>query len=232
MFRPLSPLMLLLPLIGGCGGSEAAEDPAPRDPQVAQALADPLMTDPDLSSRNEGAAALTVEVDGSLPVLPPTPEAIAAARAEAVRIVGGEERMAKLPEPSGRARALSDDTFVAHLAALARGSGCASELKVSAIWAARMPAVLPIYPRGATLAAAGSEAARCKVRIVGYSTPVPVDDIVAFYWTRARAANLAPIYRMSAADQVLSGNGKNLAYDIRVHRSGAETIVRIATLQR
>lgn len=219
-----------LTLLAACGG-DTAPGPAPsRDPQVAQALDDPLMTDPDLSSRNEGAAALTVDSDGSLPLLPATPEAVAAARAEAAALIGRATGRA-LPKPdSGPAEPIANGTPEAHLKALPFGAGCATGLAVSAIWAARLPSALPVYPRGATVAAAGSDGPGCKARVVTFTSPVPLDEVIAFYW--ARAARLGPSYRLNGAEHVLTGAARELAFDLRATTQDGETIVRLATLER
>lgn len=221
--------VLALTLLAACSGPPAPDPPAPRDPQVAQALDDPLMTDPDLSSRNEGAAALTVESDGSLPVLPATLEAVAAARAEAAALVGGSGRLAAPPAAAGPAKAIADEAPEAHLAALP-GARCAAVLERSAIWAARLPRSLPVYPRGATLAAAGSDAAGCKARAVTFTTPVPVDEVVAFYW--ARAAGLGPVYRTRGKEQVVTGATPGLVFDVRATPNDEGTLVRLATVER
>ena len=52
--------LIVVALAAACSREEPATPPEQRNPVVAQALDDPLMTDPDLSSRNEGAAAITV----------------------------------------------------------------------------------------------------------------------------------------------------------------------------
>jgi hypothetical protein len=221
--------VLALTLLASCGGPPAPDPPAPRDPQVAQALDDPLMTDPDLSSRNEGAAALTVESDGSLPVLPVTPEAVAAARAEAAVLVGGIGRLAAPPAAAGPAKPIADEAPEAHLAALPGGARCEGALERSAIWAARLPRSLPVYPRGATLAAAGSDAAGCKARAITFTTPVPIDEVVAFYW--ARAAVLGPVYRRRGAERVVTGATPGLVFDVRAAPKDGGTLVRLATLE-
>lgn len=217
--------------LASCGREETRQTLPERDPQVEQALNDPLMTDPDLSARNEGAAALTVEVDGSLPVLPATLEEIAAARAEAAEMVGGEGRLVAAPAPVGEAPPLADRSVATHLDALPGAARC-GKLEVSAIWAARMPEALPVYPRGATITAAGKDAAGCKARVVGFTTPVPSADVLAFYWTRARQAGLSPVHRTSGAGHALSGSRGALAFYLRLDRQGDQTIARLATLER
>ena len=147
-------------------------------------------------------------------------------------MVEGDQRMIAVVAPTGEAPPLNDGTMAAHLSAIPGGRRCAAGLRASAIWAARLPAVLAVYPRGATQMAAGSGRDGCRARVVGFTTPVPVDEVISFYWTRARAGRLSPEHRMSGDSHVLSGAGGGLAFDLRAERRGDETVVRLATLQR
>jgi hypothetical protein len=230
MIRLASPLGLALLLVA-CGDEPQRAPEAPRDPAVARALDDPLMTDPDLSSGNEGAAAITVVTDSGLPVVPVTPEAIAAARAEAAALVGGQDKLAPVPAATGRVPSLEPaHTPADHLATLADKSACRAKLANSTIWAARLPAALPVYPRGATLAATGGEGKDCRVVAVVFATPVPVSEVLAFYWRRAKAAGLAPQHRTAGAWSVLQGQGEGAAFDLRASRAGGQTTVELATV--
>ncbi|MGN3975314.1 hypothetical protein [Tsuneonella sp. SYSU-LHT278] len=231
--RRLAILVPLLLAASACGEAEPDRSLPPRDPQVAQALDDPLMTDPDLSSRNEAAAALRVESDASLPVLPTTPEAANAARSDAARIVGGADRLVPLGEPQGTGAPLAADAGPRqHLEALGAGARCLDALQASAIWAARMPEPMPIYPRGATLAAAGSDRPGCSARAVVFSTPVPPAEVLAFYAERGRKAGAAPRYLRAGTELQLRGSSRPLAYDVRVRTEEDRTLVRLATLER
>ncbi len=225
--------VVLLSVTAGCGETQRQEPLPDRDPQVAQALDSPLMTDPDLSSLNEAAAALTVESDASLPVLPASPEAAAAARSEAALIVGGADKLVPIGEPEGTDPPLARDAKPEdQLAALMDDHGCTDEPSRSAIWAARMPAVMPIYPRGATVKAAGSDERGCRVRLVAFTTPVSAADILAFYANRGRAAGATPKYVRSGEDLQLRGDNRSISYDVRVRTEGDHTLVRLATVER
>ncbi|ANY21245.1 hypothetical protein A6F68_02755 [Tsuneonella dongtanensis] len=222
-----------LALLAACSPGPGPEEVPPRDPQVAQALDDPLMTDPDLSARNERAAALTVESDGSLPLLPATPEAIAAARLEAAALVGGADKLVPLGDPQATGRELKRRAGPAdQLAALVGGEACRDELQVSAIWAARLPVAMPMYPRGATQSAAGSNAKGCDVRVVSFTTPVPLAEVMAFYAVRARSLGTGPLFLRAGEDLQLRGSGDGLVYDVRARSEGDHTFVRLTTLAR
>lgn len=225
--------LLLLPVLAACSKPDAPDKAPQRDPAVVQALNDPLMIDPDLSQRNEGAAALTVTTDMGLPVLPVTAEAAAGARAEAARMVGGLD---KLRAPPAAEKAVADlpESWSPghHLAAIGADEPCLKRLKSSAIFAARLPEALPVYPRGGTLAAAGSDTATCTARAVRFATPVSPGDVLAFYWAQARAARLSPRAYTAEGAAVLRGSGKGLAFDVRVRAVGEQTLVELATLSR
>ena len=55
-------------------------------------------------------------------------------------------------------------------------------------WAAKLPAAFPVYPRGNTQEAAGTDEGQCALRVVSFLTPVALEEVLAFYYTRARAA--------------------------------------------
>lgn len=218
-----------------CGDRPVDQAISPRDPQVAQALDDPLMTDPDLSTRNEAAAALSVEVDTSVPVLPASAEDMARAKAEAAALVGGTDRLVAPDPPISKGKPLRRNAAPRErVAALLGGGGaCGDAVTGSAVWSARLPAALPIYPRGHTLDAAGSDEAGCRVRTVAYSTPVAPADIMAFYLARARAmGGKGPPLMQAGADLRLKGNTMALAYDIYAGVEGGRTIVRLSTFER
>ena len=79
--------ILSLPLLlAACGDGADKPDPrSDRDPAISGALSDPLMTDPDLASQNEGGAVLSGggPASGEVPRPKQGPEEVAAARAAA-----------------------------------------------------------------------------------------------------------------------------------------------------
>lgn len=229
MIRAASPALSLALLLGACADDAAPNAQEHRDPAVARALDDPLMADPDLSSRNEGAAAITVVTDSALPVLPANSDSIAAARAEAAALVGGKD--ARIPAANGRVGPLaSRHTPADHLAVLASKTNCRAKLSDSTIWAARLPQALPVYPRGATLAATGGEGKGCRVAAVIFTTPVPLNEVLGFYWQRARTAGLAPVHRTAGDWAVLQGQRGGAAFDLRATEVDGQTTVELATV--
>jgi hypothetical protein len=208
-------LPIAILLLAACGPADAPEDKrAERDPAIAGALGDPIMTDPDLATQNRGNSALQ---GGGPPIaeLPPDkvgPEEIARATAAALDLAGG--KMAALPvetagvEGSRLAGKLTPRAIAAALPELTRG--CGDRLEPGFIWAARLPATAPVYPRGHARQAAGSDSAGCRLRVVSYITPVPPGEVLTFYATTAGKAGVALALRREGEDMVLSGQGKGL----------------------
>lgn len=208
MAAKLHPVFACVLLIAACSGDDAAND-KPRDSVAAAALDDPLMTDPDLTGQNRGNAALDGGLpDGAMPSFKRSPEEVAAARTEAERLLGRPIPAAPDPASTVAASRLAGATTMQAIAvASGLGGDCAGKLEYSAVWAARLPAALPVYPRGHTLVAGGSDQAGCKLRAVRYVTPVEPGDVVAFYHASTRAAKLPAARSRESDDEVLSGKG-------------------------
>ena len=201
------PLLLLL---SGCWSGND-DDPArdARDPVAAAALDDPLLTDPDLTSQNRGNAALDGGIpDGAVPAFKRSSEEVAAAKADAERLLRGP--IAAAPDPggsTGTAR-LADVVTIGGLAkASGLGGACSGRIEYGFVWAARLPAALPVYPRGHALAAGGSDQEGCKLRVVRFVTPVEVSDVASFYYASARAAKLPAELSHEGDDTVVAGKG-------------------------
>lgn len=220
MFR-LSILVLAIAL-SACSGE--AENPAPvpeRDPAVVQALGDQIMVDPDLSQQNEANAALTGGTDHSLPPVTATREAIEAARLEAADLVGGVTKLLPPEGPMSEGEPLPEPALysVTELARLTPGAArCTDDASFTAAWAAKVPPQFPIYPRGNTIEAAGSDAGGCALRAVRYLTPVEVDDVIAFYAARARQFGLATTYAKRGEHEVLAGSKGAARFAVYVRR--------------
>lgn len=203
-------------VLGACSQSDTQGAPdGERDPAAEQALNDPLMTDPDLAGQNEGNAALSAGTDRSLPPENTTPEAIASARSEAAALVGGADAL----KPAPRAKKVEGDipesaalTSAARAAITPGGANCAEQVRYSASWAAKLPAAFPVYPRGSTQEAAGTDRGECALRVVNFLTAVPLDDVLAFYHTRAKASGYSAEHIVKDGDNILSGTKGDAAF--------------------
>jgi hypothetical protein len=208
---------LALPLVlalGACGGEEKADPRAERDGVVANALDDPIMADPDLASQNRGDAALSGGGPATAEIPPDkrTPEEAERARLAAHDLLGRKIEAAPLPAetlPESRLVGAVTMQGVAEKLELG-GKGCPARMSYSFDWAARMPAALPVYPRGHARVAAGADEGTCHIRVVRIFTPVPVNEVVDFYHAAASKAGLAPQIRREGDDQVVAG-GKGAA---------------------
>ena len=211
--------------LAGCNwfGSDAAEPVREEDPATTQALGDQIMYDPDLAGQNRAdSAAFVPSGDGSLPTIDGGAAAIAAARADALRLVGGPGKMHKAPEPREVAGNLPADaalTAAARAAAAPGGSGdCAARAQYTMQWAARLPAAFPVYPRGAVQEAAGSDASGCSLRVINFVTPVPLGEVMDFYYSRARTAGFSAQRVLQGGDDVLGGTKGAASYVVYARR--------------
>jgi hypothetical protein len=231
MPRHLPLLLSAVLLLAGCGeAKQRAAKPAEPDAAVIEALADPIMTDPDLTWQNQAHAAIAVAgpAAGALPPIDRGDAAIGAARDMAARLVGGDfgGEVPPAPDPvAGDLVALRDAVTAAQMAVAAgvTRAECARDVGYSASWAARLPAPLQVYPRGAVQEAAGSDADGCGLRVVHFATPVAVADVVAFYHARLRAAGYPAAHLADHDDHALRGRKGDLAYVIHV-RAGANDL--------
>lgn len=235
MPRPVYTLLPAMLALAACSAAEKTADAeADRDPAAAAALNDPIMVDPDLTSQNRGNSALTGggPVQGDLPNFIRTPEAAEAARAAAQTQLGSAPPVAPDPVSTRPKSRLAGALTLPALAAAAgiATSVCADQLSFTMAWAARLPAGLPIYPRGHTIMSAGSDNAGCKVRAVRFVTSVAVSDAVNYYFASARAAKLPAERRREGSDEVIAGTPGGAAYAVYVRqRSDGLTEVDLFT---
>ena len=85
-------LVAVVLALAACGQDKPDDSAlANRDPAVAGALSDPLMTDPDLASQNRGNAALSGggPASGEVPLDKRGQEEVDRARADAMTLLGG-----------------------------------------------------------------------------------------------------------------------------------------------
>lgn len=223
-------------LVAACGGGQdesAAQ--ADRDPVVADAVQDPILADPDLASQNRGSAALTSGGPATAPIPPinKQPEEVERARTAAATLLGGKVDPA--PGPASTAERSALDGAVTPLAALgAAGLGsasCEKSFAFSATWAAKLPAALQVYPRGHTMVAGGADATDCKVRSVRFVTPVPVNDVIDFYFAMAAKAKLNPQRAREGSDEVVRGGTPASGYAVYV-RARADGVSEVDLVTR
>lgn len=238
--RKLSVLGAACLLLSACeqeadgAGSLVAEH---TDPLMSAALADQIMVDPDMVGRNgANQAASFVATDGALPQPDGGPEAARAARDEALALIGGSAALRRAPQPERIEGELPPEAAlsVAARAAAATGGGardCAALAQFSAAWAARLPDGFPVYPRGAVHEAAGTDQGRCHLRVVNFTTPVSLPDVLDFYYTRAMAEGFVVQAIMQGEDHVLGGvrQGRSFMVFARAAAAGQTSVDLVTT---
>lgn len=195
IMRPVLILPAVL-MLAACssGEGEAARDAAliDRDPVIARALNDPLMSDPDLAARNEANAAIGFADSTALPVLPASSADAQAAR-EALRLElleSGPIPDLPLAQESG-GKALGPMSGAADLLAAVGAPGpCAAGLTEDFALAASLPPAAALPPRGMVQQAGGSDGPGCRLRIVRYLTAAPREDVLQYHHARALRAGL------------------------------------------
>lgn len=204
-------LLLLCAGLAACGErGEAEADPfAPiaQDPVIARALNDPLMSDPDLASRNEANAALGFPDSHALPVLAASSEDAQAAR-EALRIelrLGGPiPDLPPVTTPTGGPDVLRPLGPMAGpeelLAAVGAPASCARALRQDFALAASLPPAAAIPPGAMVVQAGGADARGCALRIVRYRSAAPRADLMQYHATRAARAGLGAAVFASPED--------------------------------
>ena len=181
-----------------------------QDPVVARALHDPLMSDPDLASRNEANAAIGFADSNALPVLPAGSDEAQAAR-EALRLdLLGAGAIPDLPpanegeggKPLGPMASAAD-----LLAAVGAPARCAGALKEDFALAAALPPVAAIPPDAMVVQAGGADAQGCRLRIIRYRSAAPIIDLLQYHYARASRAGLSAA-RYGAPEDIVAAKGR------------------------
>jgi hypothetical protein len=177
------------------------------DPVMARALNDPLMSDPDLASRNEANAAIGFADSSALPVIDGSLALAQQARDAARLELLDDGPIPPLPEPreGERGKALGPMAGAAQLlAALGAPQRCVSKLRDDFALAATLPKTAAIMPMGMVVQAGGGDSAGCRVRIIRYTTAAAPEDVLQYHFTRAQRAGLKPVRYASPEDSVAS----------------------------
>ncbi|EAQ29537.1 hypothetical protein NAP1_02155 [Erythrobacter sp. NAP1] len=186
-------LALTLAFVSGCGEQvdEAPAQVLAQDPQLARALNDPLMVDPDLSWRSEANAVIAYRDGHPLPLIEAREDAAARAREEARLELLENGQIPVTPSASSQA---SETTFAdlktadQMVEAAGARTDCIARMDSDLVWSTRMPPTSSIMPHGMVQQAAGVDEWTCVVRVVRYMTPVSIDDALEYHWTKIERA--------------------------------------------
>lgn len=247
---------LLLPFgIAGCGSTETDKKAVAQldekligkgsDPEMNVAVEDRILVDPELaqSSNANAVKGAPAPLSGSVP--PDASYEGGAASRDELKAAGNlsapqaqsssgnvAERGVTLGALAEQQAAANDMARRASLngeAGSSSGSGC-GDISYGPAWAERLPAPFGLFPRARLVEAGGLENARCNIRAVSFTTPSPMQDIVDYYYNRARSAGFTAEYKKSGGENILGGtrNSDNGAYYILFSRhAGGGTAVDI-----
>lgn len=203
------------------------------DPEMNEALSDRILVDPELTDSanvttvREGEAPLNgklpadkgvttsiSELDKAKLIRAPKPTVVAAEDCESC----GSKRAATLG-------GLANDQ------ATQRGKGtCSAKMQYGARWATRMPPEFPVYPKGRIKEAGGVDGGICDIRVATFSTNAKMQNVVDYYYTRAKKSGYSAEYQIRAGEHALGGVRSNDggAYFITFNRQpGGGTAVDI-----
>lgn len=229
----VAPLLLLIPVIAACTDREAqaVQDAAmlAQDPVIARALNDPLMSDPDLASRNQANAAIGFADSSALPTFGATSDGARAARdAARMRLLeGGTIPDLPLPNTEPRGAALGPMAHPSDLiAALGAPASCAAQLQQDFAYSAALPQVAAIMPHGMVVQAGGSDTPTCGIRIIRYQTEAGPGDVLEFHHALAVRAGLRALRYNSPEDIIAATGPRDEALVVHVRkRAGGLTAV-------
>ncbi len=205
------------------------------DPEMNAALNDRILVDPDLT---DSANVNTVKVadkplSGALPA-----DAGYDNDASIEALDGG--KLLRAPTPTtvaaedcttcGERRATTLGALAADQG-VTRGKGtCDAKLQYGTNWASRMPSEFPVYPRGRVKEAGGVDGGICDIRVATFTTSAGMQDVIDYYYTRAKRSGYDAEYQIRAGEHVLGGTRDNDggAYFITFNRApGGGTAVDI-----
>jgi len=215
-FRPAMISLALAGALSGCARPAAPEADDMTDPVVADALSDPLMTDPDLATQNRVGALLTGGgvPSAQIPLEVVSDEVRAAAKADAVSLLGGDPGTA--PAATGAGGAKAGDTALLTWRQNFKAEACASRVGWTFGWASKMPAAMPVYPRGHVQEALGNSENGCTIRALNFLVPVSAEDVLAFYNASARKAGFKPEHRADGDAHALIGKNGGAGFAVYV----------------
>lgn len=172
------------------------------DPALREAVEGPLATDPDLKGQanRDAVRPSDTPLNGAVPMkLSPKQ-----ARAQALKLAGG--KLMTAPEPTKTVTSTGGPLTLGGMAEKKQNGKCgAARVEYDMEWANRMPAAFPVYPGGHVTEAAGASNAPCNLRAVSFTTAIPRQEVMDFYYTMARRAGYDAEHIEENGEHVLGG---------------------------
>jgi len=201
--------MMLSLALAACGGNEAsnpdsADNVEEADPALTSALQDQIMVDPSLSQ--------SANADSVRPPMRPYSGGVPAdGVATNDNVVGGELMQVPDPVPAetgAECQAARQSTTLGGLAGRQQEgglSGCAAQVEYSAAWAQRLPQGIPLYPKARVSEAAGTDKGSCALRVVSFSSPDPMGQMLNWYYTMVVRAGYSAEHQVDGDEHILGG---------------------------
>lgn len=147
---------------------------------------------------NEADPALTSALEDQIVVDPAVAEK---ARKAGATVKPDGSLAAPAPKPAG-GQTLGDLATAQKQAAT---QDCVKNVQHGVAWAKRLPAAIPIYPGAAVKEAAGNDRNGCTLRVVNFTTPTPLKQVVDYYYTQAMRAGYTADHQVDGAEHLVGG---------------------------
>ena len=187
----------------GSGGANSS------DPAMTSALHDQIMVDPALAQQSNADSVRppAQPYSGGVP-----PVGIAQTPGAAPAGGGTSETIKSTPAPASKdcpgCTAARESLTLGALASRQkdrRTSACAGAMRYSASWADRLPPDVPLYPGARVVEAAGANTDACQLRAVTFSTNVPLQTVLDWYYTRVTGNGYSAEHQSDGSEHTLGG---------------------------
>ncbi|APG63346.1 hypothetical protein LPB140_11730 [Sphingorhabdus lutea] len=204
----------LLPLMLSACGSNAADPGAEIDnelmsndgPSTNVAQAERIVIDSDEPAASKDGATIksagAAQASGDI-VSAQELDGVKLMRAPAPTVVGREDCDSC---NSTQAATTLGERAAAQKNGQSRGKGtCDAKLQYGNAWAGRMPPEFPVYPNSRINEAAGVDGGLCDIRVASFTTNSKMQNVVDYYYTRAKKSGYSAEYQIRAGEHSMGG---------------------------
>lgn len=203
--------LLVFVALSGCGASPSGNaNGSDVDPAVTSALADPLMTDPQLDRRSNTDVLRPADEPYQAMTPPGSPDPV---RGDALPTAAAR---AKLAMAGGPASAFA---------------GCDPGVGYSYGWADRLSPELALPAEAQVAEAAGSNTAKCQLRVIAYSAALASNTVLDRYRSAAKTGGYANSETQKGKATILAAtrNRDSAAFVVTVTAAGSGSIVDLVS---